>query len=144
MPPPPGRSTENRKPFIVKTNLLAINVGNTRCHLGAYRAGQLAAEAQLALDCDADGNLWASTGQYGISHLSTTGRWTAYTKIRIDTGDDDALSYYINNLALLYDSRGFLWCNSLDYDLDRVLNDRFWVIKPFSHKPFASNYAPNP
>ncbi len=74
----------------------------------------------VALDCDPAGNIWVSTGQYGISFRSTADRWTSYTKTRSDTGNDEALSFYINNLALLYDSQGFLWCNSLTYDLDRI------------------------
>ncbi len=74
----------------------------------------------VALDCDPAGNIWVSTGQNGISFRSTTDRWTAYTETRSDVGHDNALSYYVNNLALLYDSEGFLWCNSLDYDLDRI------------------------
>jgi ligand-binding sensor domain-containing protein len=69
------------------------------------------------------GGIWASTNQYGISHLSSTGEWTIYTRWRNDWGDE-ALSYTGNNLALLYDSRGYLWCNALDYDLDRIaIND---------------------
>lgn len=69
------------------------------------------------------GGIWASTNLYGISHLSEQGEWTLYTKWRNDWGDE-ALSYLENNLALLYDSRGYLWCNALDYDLDRIaVND---------------------
>jgi ligand-binding sensor domain-containing protein len=74
----------------------------------------------VALDCDPTGNMWASTGRYGISFRSTADRWISYTKIRSNIGHDDALSYYGNNLALLNDSQGYLWCNSLDYDLDRI------------------------
>ena len=74
----------------------------------------------MVLDSDPAGNIWASTKQYGISFRSTSGRWTSYTKIRSDTGSDEALSYHINNLAFLYDSQGFLWCNSLNFDLDRI------------------------
>jgi glutamate synthase domain-containing protein 3 len=36
------------------------------------------------------------------------------------------------------------FCALFDYDLDYVLREQFWVVRPFSHKPFASNYAPNP
>lgn len=74
----------------------------------------------VALDPDPLGNIWVSTGQNGISFRSTSDRWMSYTKTRDDTGSDDALSYYVNNLALLYDSQDYLWCNSLDYDLDRI------------------------
>ena len=74
----------------------------------------------VALDADESGDLWVSTGWFGIAYRSADGRWLSYTKIRSDTGDDEALSYHINNLALLYDTHGYLWCNSLDYDLDRI------------------------
>ncbi|MBC7288794.1 MAG: hypothetical protein H5T86_12315 [Armatimonadetes bacterium] len=36
------------------------------------------------------------------------------------------------------------FCEAFGYDLDEVLNERFWQVRPISHKPFASNYAPNP
>ena len=69
------------------------------------------------------GGIWASTNIFGISYLSDGGEWTLYTKWRLDWGDE-ALSYTGNNLALLYDSQGYLWCNALDYDLDRItVND---------------------
>ncbi len=74
----------------------------------------------VAVDCDPAGNVWASTGGYGISVRTTGDRWNSYTKMRSDVGNDDALSFYFNNLALLSDSQGFLWCNALDYDLDRI------------------------
>jgi hypothetical protein len=86
----------------------------------SFRPEGLSQNMIVALDCDQAGNVWASTGRYGISLRSTGDRWVAYTKIRSDVGNDDALSYFINNLALLNDSQGFLWCNSLDYDLDRI------------------------
>lgn len=74
----------------------------------------------VALDADEAGNLWVSTGFFGIAWRSAADEWISYTKIRVDTGDDEALSYHVNNLALLWDSQGYLWCNSLDYDLDRI------------------------
>jgi ligand-binding sensor domain-containing protein len=74
----------------------------------------------VAVDCDRAGNVWASTSRYGISVRTTGDRWTSYTKMRNDVGNDDALSFYYNNLALLSDSQGFLWCNALDFDLDRI------------------------
>ncbi len=36
------------------------------------------------------------------------------------------------------------FCELFDYDLDEVLREKFWLVRPFSHKPFASNYTPNP
>ncbi|HSG29735.1 MAG TPA: hypothetical protein VLA34_14740, partial [Candidatus Krumholzibacterium sp.] len=71
----------------------------------------------VSLSASPGGGVWAST-YYGISYRSGGGDWTAYTRMRPDTGDDEALSYYAKNLALLFDSQGFLWCNSLKYDLD--------------------------
>ena len=72
-----------------------------------------------------EGGIWISTNFYGIGHLSITGAWTNYTRLRSDWGDD-ALSYFGNNLAMIFDSKGYLWCNALNYDLDRVLiNDPF-------------------
>lgn len=73
----------------------------------------------VALDVAPDGGLWAST-RWGISYRSGAGDWISYTKIRSDVGHDDALSYYSNNLALLYDSDGLLWCNAPEYDLDMI------------------------
>jgi ligand-binding sensor domain-containing protein len=74
----------------------------------------------VALDCDPSGDVWASTARFGITYRSTAGMWNVYWRIRADVGNDDALSYYINNLALLYDSQDHLWCNSLTFDLDNI------------------------
>ena len=74
------------------------------------------------------GGIWASTNIYGISYLSYGGEWTLYTKWRLD-GSDEALSYTGNNLALLYDSQGYLWCNALDFDLDRITVNDFSTIE---------------
>ncbi len=73
----------------------------------------------MALDTAPEGGVWASTN-YGISFRSGGGGWTAYTKMRQDTGSEDALSYYASNLALLFDGSGRLWCNSQNYDLDMI------------------------
>ena len=70
-----------------------------------------------------DGGIWISTNAYGIGHRTASGVWTNYTRLRSEWGDE-ALSYYGNNLAMLFDSRGYLWCNALDFDLDRIeIND---------------------
>lgn len=66
-----------------------------------------------------EGGIWVSTHSYGVGLYSASGHWTNYTRIRADWGDE-ALSYFGNNLALLFDSQGFLWCNALNYDLDRI------------------------
>ncbi len=86
----------------------------------AFQPEGLTQNQIVALDSDPAGNVWISTSRYGISFRSTADRWISYTKIRSDVGHDDALSYFINNLALLYDSRGYLWCNALSYDLDLI------------------------
>ena len=70
-----------------------------------------------------EGGIWISTTHYGIGYRSSIGQWTNYTRLRSDWGDE-ALSYFGNNLALLFDSGGFLWCNALNFDLDRIeVND---------------------
>ncbi len=50
------------------------------------------------------------------------------------------------NEATLADLKPILkqFCELFDYDLDRILDERFWVVQPFSHKPFAGGYAANP
>ncbi len=73
----------------------------------------------VALGTAPQGGVWASTN-YGISHRSGDGDWISYTKMRIDTGTDDALSYFASNLALLFDGSGRLWCNAQNYDLDMI------------------------
>ncbi len=73
----------------------------------------------VALDTAPGGGVWAST-KYGISYRSGDGDWISYTKMRMDVGHDDALSYFLNNLAILYDSRNIFWCNAMNYDLDMI------------------------
>ncbi len=100
----------------------------------SFQPEELSQNEIVAVDCDPAGNVWASTGRYGISVRSTGDQWISYTDMRVDVGNDDALSFYYNNLALLSDSQGFLWCNALDYDLDRIdvgdpldKDDDIWV-----------------
>lgn len=85
-----------------------------------FNPGGLNQNRIVALDTDPAGGLWVSTGWFGIAYRSPDGSWLSYTKIRPDTGDDEALSYHVNNLALLRDSQEYLWCNSLNFDLDRI------------------------
>jgi ligand-binding sensor domain-containing protein len=67
--------------------------------------------------------IWASTRYFGNCYRSNTGQWIQYTKTRTPS-DPAGLSYWLNNLALLHDTQGYLWCNSLDFDLDRItVND---------------------
>lgn len=73
----------------------------------------------IAIGIAPGGAVWSST-LYGINYRSGTGDWIRYSKIRSDTGNDDALSYFAYNLALLHDSGNILWCNSLNYDLDMI------------------------
>ncbi|MCK4538073.1 MAG: T9SS type A sorting domain-containing protein [Candidatus Krumholzibacteria bacterium] len=83
------------------------------------RMKQLSQNSVIRVDTAPGGSVWVSTG-YGINYLSPTGGWSVYTKMRIDTGDDEALSYFASNLALLFDDQNILWCNSLNYDLDMI------------------------
>ncbi|MBU8923220.1 MAG: T9SS type A sorting domain-containing protein [Bacteroidales bacterium] len=85
---------------------------NKRMHL-------LSQNSVMRLDTAPGGGVWVSTG-FGISYMSRDGDWSSYTKIRVDTGDDEALSYFGPNLTLLFDDQNILWCNSLDYDLDMI------------------------
>jgi hypothetical protein len=64
--------------------------------------------------------VWSSTRFFGVDFLSNGGSWTGYTKPRTQS-DPNGLSFFLNNLALLFDSQGSLWCNSLDHDLDRIV-----------------------
>jgi hypothetical protein len=69
------------------------------------------------------GGLWASTNKFGIGYLSDGDRWTLYTRYG-PQWEGEALSFLENNLAVLFDSQGYLWCNALNYDLDRIrIND---------------------
>jgi len=111
----------------------AYSTQNRGTYITAYiddswwnRAPALLSESGIVeLDFAPDGGLWVSTRFFGISYRSTDGRWVSYTKYRGDVGDR-GLSYFQNNLALLADSQGFLWCNALDHDLDMIeVNDPF-------------------
>ncbi|MCX5753937.1 MAG: hypothetical protein NTW97_09905, partial [Candidatus Krumholzibacteria bacterium] len=78
----------------------------------------------VALSVVSGQGIWASTRYFGISYRSNNGRWTTYSKMRTST-DDAGLSYYLNNIAFLHDSQGYLWCGAFK-DLDRIkINDPF-------------------
>jgi len=81
---------------------------------------QLSHSNVIEMDVDPQGGVWVSTKYYGISYRSSDGRWVSYTKYRGDVGEN-GLSYIGSNLALLYDSEGNLWCNALNFDLDRIV-----------------------
>ncbi len=82
---------------------------------------------------------YCGTGMHGgvlylrgdVDHFHIAKRFVAITE-----ANEDELA------AIMPALREF--CELFDYDLDAVLDERFWVVRPFSHKPFASNYAPNP
>jgi len=77
----------------------------------------------ISLTFSSGQGVWASTREFGISFRSSEDRWASYTKMRTPT-DDRALSFFANHTALLFDSQGYLWCNALNYDLDRIkVND---------------------
>jgi hypothetical protein len=99
-------------------------------YLSAYVSGAWVNEAPVglsqngvvALSLAPAGGVWMSTRYFGISFRSPGGRWVEYTKWRNDVGDA-GLSYYLNNIALLADTQGYLWCSAWQ-DLDRItLND---------------------
>ncbi len=80
----------------------------------------------IEMSSDGYGGIWISTRYYGVDYMSAGGEWTAYTKTRDDTGDDNALTRSSFNFAVLFDSNGFLWCNSANFDLDMLeVNDPF-------------------
>lgn len=81
---------------------------------------QLSQNGIVALSLGSGQGIWSSTRYFGVSFLSNNGSWSTYTKLRKQS-DPNGLSYFLNNLALLFDSQGYLWCNSLDYDLDRIV-----------------------
>jgi ligand-binding sensor domain-containing protein len=65
------------------------------------------------------GGVWVSTRYFGVNYKSKYDEWISYTDWRNRVGEN-ALSYYLNNLVLLYDSRGYLWCATIGFDLDRI------------------------
>jgi ligand-binding sensor domain-containing protein len=78
----------------------------------------------VALSVVTGQGIWASTRYFGVSYRSNGGRWETYSKMRTST-DEAGLSYYLNNIAFLRDSQGFLWCGAF-LDLDRIkINDPF-------------------
>ncbi len=105
---------------------------NRGAYLSAYVSGQwinkapenLSQNGVIALSLVPGQGIWASTRYFGISYRANDGRWTTYSKMRTPS-DEAGLTYFLNNLALLRDSQGYLWtCAFLD--LDRVkLNDPF-------------------
>lgn len=82
---------------------------------------------------------YCGTGMHGgvlylrgaVDEFHIASRFVAMTQV-----DDERLQ------AILPALREF--CELFDFELDEVLRERFWEVRPFSHKPFASNYAANP
>ncbi len=103
---------------------------NRGAYLSAYISGQwinrapdgLSQNNVVALSVVPGVGVWASTRYFGISYRANDGRWKTYSKMRTPL-DEAGLTYYLNNIALLRDSRGYLWACAFQ-DLDRVkLND---------------------
>ncbi len=103
---------------------------NRGAYLSAYVSNQwinkapdgLSQNGIVALSVVPGDGVWASTRYYGISYRANDGRWTTYSKMRTPT-DEAGLTYYLNNIAMLRDSQGYLWACAFQ-DLDRVkLND---------------------
>ena len=101
-------------------------------YLCAYLSGawinkapvQLSQNGIVALSLSPANGIWASTRYFGISFRSNGGGWAIYSKLRTPA-DPAGLSYFLNNIALLYDSKGYLWCGAF-LDLDRItINDPF-------------------
>lgn len=126
---------------------------NRGAYLSFYRSGSWINKAPLALSQNGivglclgpGGGIWASTRYFGNSYRSSDGRWSTYTKMRTPL-DPAGLSYYLNNLAILYDSKGYLWCNALDLDLDRItvndpltLSDDEWTHYALNQGTITSN-----
>ncbi|MCK4236074.1 MAG: T9SS type A sorting domain-containing protein [Candidatus Krumholzibacteria bacterium] len=111
-----------------------LELGNRGAYITGYYDGiwhneapeQLSQNEVVELSPDPAGGMWMSTLRFGISYLSDSNEWISYTAFRAGVGHDNALSYYGYNLALLYDSREYLWVNALSADLDRLkVNDPF-------------------
>jgi ligand-binding sensor domain-containing protein len=105
---------------------------NRGAYLSAYLSNswinkkpeQLSQNGIVALSVVPGQGIWASTRYFGISYRSNGGRWMTYSKMRTPT-DEAGLSYFLNNIAFLCDSQGFLWCGAF-LDLDRFkINDPF-------------------
>jgi ligand-binding sensor domain-containing protein len=105
---------------------------NRGSYLSAYRASSwinkapenLSQNGIVEISIASGQGVWASTRYFGISYRSNDGRWTTYSKMRTPT-DEAGLTYYLNNIALLFDSQGYLWCDAF-IDLDRIkINDPF-------------------
>jgi ligand-binding sensor domain-containing protein len=105
---------------------------NRGVYLCAYVSGQWINKAPeslsqnniVALSVVPGDGVWASTRYFGISYRANEGRWTGYSKMR-SAVDEAGLTYYLNNIAMLRDSQGYLWACAFQ-DLDRVkLNDPF-------------------
>ncbi len=79
----------------------------------------------VRLDIAPGSGVWVATSLFGISYLSNDRAVQNYTAMRRDDASDPArISNIYNNLAILYDSRGYLWCNSMNFDLDMLkVND---------------------
>lgn len=79
----------------------------------------------VRLDAAPASGVWVSTSLFGVSYLSNDGAVQNYTTMRRDDPTDPArITNIYNNLAFLYDSEGYLWCNSLNFDLDMLkVND---------------------
>jgi ligand-binding sensor domain-containing protein len=83
---------------------------------------QLSQNGVVTLSLATGGGIWMSTRYFGISFRSNDDRWAVYSQMRTQS-DPRGLSYFLNNIALLCDSQGYLWCSAWA-DLDRItIND---------------------
>jgi len=129
------KSSPRQSPLLV--------VGGTAADfLGEYQAGGRLVVLGLTTDAARRGTVvgdYCGTGMHGgVIYLrgEPNRNHIATRFVAIKEADDEAMADLEPAL------REF--CELFDYDLAAVLNDRFWVVRPFSHKPFAGSYAPNP
>ncbi len=84
---------------------------------------ELSQSGVLALSLEQGGEPWVSTKHFGVSVRRDDDTWLQYTKLRT-VSDPEGFSYFSFMLAFLLDSQGYLWCNVIGNDLDRVaVND---------------------
>lgn len=75
----------------------------------------------VRVDVAPGSGVWVATSLFGISYLSYDGTALTYTTMRLDDESNPAqITNIYNNLAFLYDSQGYLWCNSMSFDLDML------------------------
>lgn len=120
---------------------LLVVGGTTADFLGEYQAGGRLVVLGLT-DAAGRGTVvgdYCGTGMHGgVIYLrgEPNADHIATKFVAITPADDEAMADLQPAL------REF--CELFGHDPATVLNGRFWVVRPFSHKPFAGSYVPNP